>query len=132
MGKAKAMKAKAMKAKAMKAMKAKAMKAKAMKAMKVSVIAKGKLAKAVVFAGREAKTQTGLTKDKLVKSKTGKIVSKAKSQAGKKRYASGIGRWTAAVQAAKKALGIKGFVAVGGKSAQGKALHAKAKSLYKA
>merc|ERR1712056_88391 len=110
----------------------KAMKAKAMKAMKVSVIAKGKLAKAVVFAGRKAKTQTGLTKDKLVKSKTGKIVSKAKSQAGKKRYASGIGRWTAAVQAAKKALGIKGFVAVGGKSAQGKALHAKAKSLYKA
>merc|ERR1712061_635771 len=109
MGKAKAMKAKAMKAKAMKAMKAKAMKAKAMKAMKVSVIAKGKLAKAVVFA-----------------------VRKAKSQAGKKRYASGIGRWTAAVQAAKKALGIKGFVAVGGKSAQGKALHAKAKSLYKA
>merc|ERR1712061_394294 len=106
--------------------------AKAMKAMKVSVIAKGKLAKAVVFAGRKAKTQTGLTKDKLVKSKTGKIVSKAKSQAGKKRYASGIGRWTAAVQAAKKALGIKRFVAVGGKSAQGKALHAKAKSLYKA
>merc|ERR1712050_203561 len=112
--------------------KAKAMKAKAMKAMKVSVIAKGKMAKAVVFAGRKAKTATGLTKDKLVKSKSGKIVSKAKSQAGKKRYSSGIGRWTAAVQAAKKALGIKGFVAVGGKSAQGKALHAKAKSLYKA
>merc|ERR1712087_290992 len=117
MGKAKAMKAKAMKA---------------MKAMKVSVIASGKRAKAAVFAGRKTKTTGGLTKDKLTKSKTGKIVSKALSQAAKKRYASGIGRWNAAVKAAKKALGIKGFVAIGGKSAQGKALHAKAKSLYKA
>eukprot|EP00441_Pelagodinium_beii_P044965 CAMPEP_0197619120 /NCGR_PEP_ID=MMETSP1338-20131121/188_1 /TAXON_ID=43686 ORGANISM="Pelagodinium beii, Strain RCC1491" /NCGR_SAMPLE_ID=MMETSP1338 /ASSEMBLY_ACC=CAM_ASM_000754 /LENGTH=35 /DNA_ID= /DNA_START= /DNA_END= /DNA_ORIENTATION= len=33
---------------------------------------------------------------------------------------------------ARKELGIKGFQAVGGKSAQGKALYAKAKSLYKA
>merc|ERR1712241_1531527 len=113
--------------------KAKAMKAKAMKkAMKVSVIASGKRAKAAVFAGRKAKTSGGLTKDKLTRSKSGKVVSKALSQAAKKRYASGIGRWNAAVKAAKKALGIKGFVAVGGKSAQGKALHAKAKSLYKA
>merc|ERR1712061_776578 len=99
-----------------------------MKAMK----AKANRAKAAVFSGKKAKTGTGLTKDKLMKSKSGKIVSKAKSQAAKKRYASGIGRWNAACTAAKKALGIKGFVAIGGKSAQGKALHAKAKSLYKA
>ena len=35
-----------------------------------------------------------------------------------------------AVMTARKELGVKGFQAVGGKSAQGKALYAKAKSLY--
>merc|ERR1712107_434406 len=42
----------------------------------------------------------------------------------------GIGLWNKAVMTARKELGIKGFQAVGGKSAQGKALYAKAKSLY--
>merc|ERR1712070_910495 len=119
--------------KAMKAMKArKAMKTmKAMGAMKSSV-AKGKLAKSVVFRGSKAKTSGGLTKDKLMKNKNGKVVSKAMSAAAKKRYASGIGKWNKAVQAARKALGIKGFVAIGGKSAEGKAFYAKAKSIYEA
>merc|ERR1719262_1622050 len=102
-----------------------------MKAKKVSKVAKGKLAKLVVFRGNKAKTSGGLTKDKLTKSKTGKIVSKAQSVNAKKRYASGIGRWIKAVQAARKALGVKGFAIVGGKTAQGKALYAKAKALYK-
>merc|ERR1719249_271443 len=111
--------------KAMKAMNAKAMKAKAMKkAMKKSQIAKGKRAKSSVFRGTKTKTVGGLTKDKLTKNKAGKIVSKAASAAAKKKYAKGIGLWNKAVMTARKELGIKGFQAVGGKSAQGKALYA--------
>merc|ERR1719343_1269774 len=115
-------------AKAMKGMKA----MKAMKTKKVSVIAKGKYARAAVFKGTKQKTATGMTKDKLMKSKTGKIVSKARSAAAKRRYANGLGRWTKAVAAARKALGVRGFVAVNGKTAQGKAIYAKAKALYSA
>merc|ERR1711948_178983 len=72
---------------AMKAMKPamKAMKAK--KAMKVSKTAKGKRARAVVFAGSKEKTSGGMTKDQLVKSKTGRIVSKKASAQAKKAYA---------------------------------------------
>merc|ERR1712190_217775 len=126
------------KAAAMKAMKAKKTSMKAMKAMKVmkakrvSVIAKGKNARAVVFRGSKVKTASGLTKDKLVKNKSGRIVSKARSAHAKKSFASsGLKAWCDAVKAARKALNLKGFVAVGGKSATGKALYAKAKALLK-
>merc|ERR1719335_1905710 len=96
--------------KAMKAMKAaKAMKA--MKAKKVSKIAKGKLAKLVVFRGSKEKTTGGLKKSDLIKTKTGRIVSKKSHANGKKAYAH-IKGWTAAVQKARKALGVKGFQAV--------------------
>merc|ERR1712187_912060 len=115
------------------AMKAKkpAMKAmKAMKVKKVSKIAKGKRARAAVFHGTKEKTQTGLTKSNLIKNKGGKIVSKKASQAAKTRYArSGIKAWAEAIKAARKALNLTGFVAIGGKSAAGKALYAKAKAL---
>merc|ERR1711884_724322 len=121
-----AMKA-AMKAKAMKAMKSmKAMK----KVKKVSIIARGKYAKAAVFNGKKAKTVGGLTKETLIKSKSGKIVSKAASARAKKRFAqSALKKWCDAVKAARKQLGISGFCAVGGKTAQGKALYAKAKAI---
>merc|ERR1719356_2159267 len=99
------------------------------KAMKVSKIAKGKRAKAAVFSGKKAKTSGGLTKDGLIRNKNGKVVSKKMSAAAKKRNS--IAKWTAAVKAARKALSIKGFCAVGGKSVQGRALYAKAKSLMK-
>merc|ERR1712217_355717 len=100
------------------------------KGMKVSKIAKNKRAKASVFRGRKEKTISGLTKATLMKSKTGKIVSKKQSAAAKKRFVnSAAKRWTDAVKKARKELGIKGFCAVGGKTAQGKALYAKAKSL---
>merc|ERR1719193_1071620 len=46
------------------------------KAMKVSKIAKGKRAKSSVFRGTKIKTSGGLVKTDLIKSKTGKIVSK--------------------------------------------------------
>merc|ERR1712014_568825 len=114
----------AMKAKGMKAMKA----MKAMKSKKVSVIARGKLARSAVFTGKKAKTVSGLTKDSFTKNKQGKLVSKKASANGKKRYAS-IKKWAEAVQKARKALGVTGFCAIGGKTAQGKALYAKAKAL---
>ncbi|CAE7724493.1 TTN [Symbiodinium pilosum] len=66
-----------------------------------------------------------------MKNKRGKVVSKKSHAAGKKNYQN-ISTWTEAVLKARKELGIKGFCAVGGKTAQGKALYAKAKSLYAA
>merc|ERR1719240_675064 len=112
-GGAKAMKAmKAMKAaaspmKAMKVMKKKAI----MKAMKASKIAKGKYANALVFRGTKEKTKSGLKKSDLMKNKRGAIVSKKQSAAGQKRYKN-IKAWVDAVAKARKALGVKGFVAV--------------------
>jgi hypothetical protein len=100
------------------------------KAMKVSKIAKGKMAKSMVFRGSKAKTTGGLTKDKLIKNKAGKVVSKKASAAAKKRSGK-ILKWGKAVSAARKALGIKGFCAVGGKSAKGQSLLKKVRSLYK-
>merc|ERR1740120_452783 len=119
---------------AMKAARKPAMKAASMKAMKkvkkVSVIARGKRAKVAVFNGKKEKTVGGLTKATLVKSKSGKIVSKAASARSKKNWAqSALKKWCDACKQARKQLNIKGFVAVGGKSAQGKALYAKVKSI---
>merc|ERR1712149_37820 len=127
---------KAMKApmamKAMAAMKAmKAMKAmaamKAMKAMKKSKIAKGKLAKAVVFRGNKEKTIGGLQKKDLVKNKRGSIVSKKQQAKGNALYSKYAKKWITAVMAARKSLGVKGFVAV----KKGTPLYAAAKKNYR-
>merc|ERR1719277_2303249 len=83
----------------------------AMKTKKTSKVAKGKLMRAAVFSGRKEKTYTGLKKSDLIKSKTGKVVSKKSSAAGKKAYKN-IKAWTEAVQKARKELSIKGFVAI--------------------
>merc|ERR1712182_127433 len=102
--------------KAMKAMAA----MKAMRAMKkkaLSKIAKGRMAKVVVFRGSKEKTSGGLTSTDLIKSK------KASLRAKKNNYIKG---WTTAVQKARKALGLKGFVAI----KKGSALYKKAKELY--
>merc|ERR1711878_35762 len=105
---------------------------KVMKAKRVSVIAKGKMARAAVFSGRKEKTQTGMTKASLIKNKAGKIVSKTRSALAKRNFnSSALKAWCDAVKAARKALNLTGFVAIGGKSATGKALYAKAKSLLK-
>merc|ERR1712031_45327 len=106
MGAMKVMKKKA----AMKAMKVmKAMAAmKAMRAMKkksVSKIARGRMAKVMVLRGSKAKTVGGLTASSLIKNKHGKVVSKKQSLRGKKNT------WMIAVQKARKALKIKGFMA---------------------
>merc|ERR1712134_143367 len=100
--------------KAMKAMAA----MKAMRAMKkkaVSKIARGSHAKAVVFRGTKEKTAGGMTKSDLIK--------KRSLFAKKNNYIKG---WTTAVQKARKALGLKGFVAI----KKGSALYKKAKELY--
>merc|ERR1712093_277100 len=102
-----------------------------MGAMKrVSIFAKGRFAKSVVFRGTKLKTTSGLTKSDITKNSYGKFVSKKKSLLAKKNYASTIKPWITAAEKARKALNIKGFVPVNGKSAQGRALYAKAKSFY--
>ena len=108
----------------------KSMKGMKKRAMKKSVTAKGKGAKARVFGGKKEKTASGLTKEKLTRNKRGKVVSKAKAAHSKKLFVSnGLKAWADAVKKARQELGLKGFVAIGGKTAAGKALYAKAKSL---
>merc|ERR1711860_387357 len=99
---------------------------------RVSKIAKGRGAKARVFKGSKAATSGGLKKSDLIKNKSGRIVSKKASLRGKKIYQqNGLSKFTKAVQSARKALGYKGFVPIGGKTAKGQALLKKARSLYK-
>merc|ERR1712025_402485 len=100
--------------KAMKAMKKKAMKKKAMKKLKAFT------EKRYAFTGKLSKTRSGLTKADLVKNKYGRVVSKKMSLRGAKSP------WIAAVQKARKALGVKGFTAI----KKGTPLYTKAKSLY--
>merc|ERR1712167_417937 len=96
-----------------------------MKKKTTSKIAKGKYAKASVFHGTKEKTSSGLKKSDLMKSKTGKFVSKKAHAAGKKAYKN-IKGWTVAVQKARKELGVKGFVPV----KKGSAIYKKAKEFY--
>merc|ERR1712126_6060 len=112
--------------------KAKAMKGKKTmkKAKRVSKIARGRGAKARVFRGTKEKTGGGLKKSALIKNKHGKVVSKKSSAHGKKQYKH-VQKFAAAVKQARKALGIKGFVPIGGKTSKGQALLKKARSLYK-
>jgi len=91
----------------------------------VSIIARGRGAKAKVLRGAKAKTSGGLTAADLVRNRYGKGVSKKAAARGKKTA------WAVAVQGARKALGVKGFCPVGGKTTEGKALYSKAKELLK-
>ena len=83
------------------------------KSKKVSFIAKGPRAKAVVFLGLGSATKTsgGFKKGDLMKSKRGKIVTKSQHAAGKKAFKN-IRAWTTACTQARKDLNITGFVAV--------------------
>merc|ERR1719159_865338 len=89
-----AMKKAAMKAAMKVVMKKAAMKVvmkKAMKKAMKSLVAKGKRAKSSVWRGTKVKTSGGLTKDKLMMNKSGKVVSKAASAAAKKEVFSPCG-----------------------------------------
>merc|ERR1711900_97846 len=92
---------------------AKAMKAR--KAKRVSTIAKGRFAKALVFHGSKVKTVGSLNKASLMKNK--QVYKQVKS-------------WTQAFIKARKELGVKGFVALGGNTQQGKALYKKTKEIH--
>ena len=73
-----------------------------------------------------------MTNTNFVKHKIGRAVSKKASERARKAFtSSGLKAWCDAIKAARKALNLTGFVAIGGKSATGKALYAKAKSLLK-
>merc|ERR1712060_87951 len=109
-----------------------AMKRAMKKAKRVSIVAKGSRAKSSVFSGRKQKTSGGVTKEGLLKNKRGKVVSKKASARAKRAYGNTIKAWADAVKAARKALGVMGFVAIGGKSAAGRALYAKAKTILAA
>merc|ERR1740121_3616952 len=95
----------------------------------MSIIAKGVQAKSQVLKGKKVKTSGGLTKDMLMKNKRGKVVSKKRHAAGSKIYKA-VKKWTECVISARKALRLKGFVAINAKKPEGKALYAKAKALY--
>merc|ERR1712036_150923 len=83
------------------------------KAKRVSKIAKGKMAKAMVFRGSKEKTVGGMKKSDLKKNKNGRIVSKkASARASLAFKTSAFGKWTAAVKKARKELKLTGFVAI--------------------
>merc|ERR1712098_773806 len=63
-----------------------------------------------VWSGTVATSKGGLTKDKLMKKKGGKVVSKKGHAQGLKNYKR-ISKWTAAFMKARKELKLKGFVA---------------------
>mmetsp|Transcript_22784 Transcript_22784/g.53281 ORF Transcript_22784/g.53281 Transcript_22784/m.53281 type:complete len:140 (+) Transcript_22784:84-503(+) len=107
---------------------AKAMKA--MKAKRVSKIARGRLAKVLVFKGRREQTVGGLKAEALTVNKRGRVVSKRKSALCRRNYLKGAVEWTECVMAARVALHATGFLAVNGKSLKGKALYVKAKAMH--
>merc|ERR1719369_747428 len=94
-----------------------------MKAKKVSKIARGRSRYFMVYKGKREKTVGGVKATDLTKNKYGKIVTKKRSASGKKH------QWMKATAAARKALGITGFVAMNS-GPQGKELYAKARALY--
>merc|ERR1719378_1324315 len=103
--------------KAMAAMKA----MRAMKKKSVSKIAKGRMAKVLVFRGSKEKTIGGLKASDLTKNKHGRVVSKKQSAAAKKK----LGGWLQALSKARTALKIKGFAVV----KKGTPLYTKAKEI---
>merc|ERR1719402_2031123 len=67
--------------------------------------------RAQVWRGTRAKVKTtGQTKTDLMKTKSGKIISKKAYKAGQKAYKrNGLGKWTKAFMQARKNLKITGF-----------------------
>merc|ERR1719391_180926 len=97
----------------------------------VSKIARGRMAKVMVLRGSKEKTVGGLKADALMKNKRNKVVSKRASAHGKRQFKN-IESWVTSVVEARAALHVSGFVAVNGKTLQGKALYVKAKALQTA
>merc|ERR1719324_370911 len=98
------------------------------KKKRVSKVAKGRRAKYLVFKGTKEKTVSGLTKEDIVRNKSGKLVSRKKSALGKKFDR--VKGWRESFMKARAVMGVRGFVAMNGQTAQGKALYAKTRSFY--
>merc|ERR1719419_406947 len=77
-----------------------------MKAKKVSKIARGRRRYSMVYKGKREKTASGIKATDLTTNKYGKIVTKKMSAKGKNF------KWPQTIAAARKALGITGFVLV--------------------
>merc|ERR1712159_641435 len=103
----------------------KSMKAMKKKAKRVSKVARGRFARFLVLKGTKERTVGGLKREQLMKNKRGKVVSKRASASGSRRYKN-IQDWVEAVVEARAELRVSGFVAIDGKSLQGKALFVKA------
>merc|ERR1719386_417169 len=99
-----------------------------MKKKKVSKVARGRMAKALVFRGSREKTSGGLTRDSLMRNKRGKVVSKRQNAKGKRAFRN-VESWTEAFMQAREMLRVEGFHAINGKTLQGKALYYKTKAL---
>merc|ERR1739848_910074 len=99
-----------------------------MKKKKASKIARGRMAKALVFRGSREKTSGGLTRDSLMKNKRGKIVSKRNNAKGKRAFKN-VETWVEAFVQAREMLRVEGFHAINGKTLQGKALYYRTKAL---
>mmetsp|Transcript_68989 Transcript_68989/g.127121 ORF Transcript_68989/g.127121 Transcript_68989/m.127121 type:complete len:171 (+) Transcript_68989:117-629(+) len=100
-----------------------------MKRKRRSKIARGRMAKAMVMRGTKEKTVGGLTRMDLKRNKRGKIVSKKASAHGANMYKF-VEEWVKAFMEARADLGTAGFLAINGKSQQGKALYTKALAVY--
>merc|ERR1712034_104297 len=86
--------------------------------------------RAQVWRGTRTKVKTtGQTKTDLMKSKSGKIISKKAYKAGQKAYKrNGLSKWTKAFMQARKNLKLTGFVAC----KKGTKFYKEAMRLYKA
>ena len=81
----------------------------------------------------ELKALKATLKVKFIVNKRGKMVSRRASRSASRAYLnSQFKSWSSCVSEARKRLGLIGFVAIGGRSAQGQALHATAKALHTA
>merc|ERR1712087_1023965 len=103
----------------------------AMKSKRPSKVARGRFARSMVLKGQRERTTGGLKKDDLMLNKRGKAVSKKASAHGKRVFRN-VEPWLDCMMSARKALHMSGFVAINGKTLQGKALYVKTKGLFKA
>merc|ERR1712113_844357 len=85
----------------------------------------GKRSKDLVFKGKFERTKSGLKKENLTRSKSGKIVSARKHAQGKSAYHR-IQSWVHAMLKARTELGLVGFVAV----KKGSPLYTKTMEIY--
>ena len=83
-----------------------------------------------VFKGVAKRTTKGLTKTNLCTSSSGKVVSVKAHEHGVDIYKRNLQPFQDAVKAAKKELQLTGFVAVGGKTPQGKKLGKRAREIH--